>query len=435
MSISPNDTLLQTDDKRAWRSWALYDWANSAFATTVMAGFFPLFFKAYWANPNNPSESTYILGLSNSIGSIVVAALAPFLGAIADRAGAKKKFLALFAFLGIVMTGGLWMVQQGQWLTAVLVYALAAIGFSSSNLFYDSLLPVIARKEKVDYVSALGFAWGYIGGGLLFLINVIMYLQPELFGIPDGSTAIRISFVTVAMWWAVFSIPVFLFVKEPTKHDSVGALEAISSGWKQLVKTISDIAHLKVVGMFLLAYWFYIDGVDTIVRMAVSYGTDLGFDSSSLIIALLLVQFVAFPAALLYYRFSNVVGVKPAIMYAIGGYAVITFLAYFMNATWHFYTLAVMIALFQGGIQALSRSLYTRIIPTERSAEFFGFYNMFGKFAAVMGPFLMGYVTLMYDNARFSILSILVLFMLGAFFLAKVDVAKGEQLARDYLTN
>ena len=189
MSISTNDTLLQSDDKRAWRSWALYDWANSAFATTVMAGFFPLFFKAYWANPNNPSESTYILGLSNSIGSIVVAALAPFLGAIADKAGAKKKFLALFAFLGIVMTGGLWMVQQGQWLMAVLVYALAAIGFSSSNLFYDSLLPVIARREKVDYVSALGFAWGYIGGGLLFLINVIMYLQPELFGIPDGSTA------------------------------------------------------------------------------------------------------------------------------------------------------------------------------------------------------------------------------------------------------
>ena len=192
---------------------------------------------------DSPSESTYILGLSNSIGSIVVAILAPFLGAIADRAGAKKKFLALFAFLGIVMTGGLWMVQQGQWLVAVLVYALAAIGFSSSNLFYDSLLPVIARKEKVDYVSALGFAWGYIGGGLLFLINVIMYLQPELFGIPDGSTAIRISFVTVAIWWAVFSIPVFLFVKEPTKQDSVGALEAISSGWKQLAKTISDIKH------------------------------------------------------------------------------------------------------------------------------------------------------------------------------------------------
>ena len=424
-----------TDDKRAWRSWALYDWANSAFATTVMAGFFPLFFKAYWANPSNLSESTYILGLSNSIGSIVVAALAPFLGAIADKAGAKKKFLALFAFLGIVMTGGLWMVQQGQWLMAVLVYAVAAIGFSSSNLFYDSLLPAIASKEKVDYVSTLGFAWGYIGGGLLFLLNVVMYLQPELFGIPDGATAIRISFLTVAIWWGVFSIPVFVFVKEPRIHESVGTLEAISSGWKQLRTTISDIAHLKVVGMFLLAYWFYIDGVDTIVRMAVSYGTDLGFDSSALITALLLVQFVAFPAALLYYRFANRVGVKPAIMYAIGGYALITFLAYFMNATWHFYVLAVMIALFQGGIQALSRSLYTRIIPNERSAEFFGFYNMFGKFAAVIGPFLMGYVTLMYDNPRFGILSVLVLFVLGAFFLAKVDVTKGEQLANDYLAN
>jgi len=423
------------DDKRAWRSWALYDWANSAFATTVMAGFFPLFFKAYWANPNNPSESTYILGLSNSIGSIIVAVLAPFLGAVADRAGAKKKFLALFAFLGIVMTGGLWMVQQGQWLMAVFVYALAAIGFSSSNLFYDSLLPVIARKEKVDYVSALGFAWGYIGGGLLFALNVVMFLKPEIFGIPDGSTAIRISFLTVAIWWAVFSIPVLVFVKEPRIYESVGTLEAISSGLKQLRTTIRDVAHLKVVGLFLLAYWFYIDGVDTIVRMAVSYGTDLGFDSSALITALLLVQFVAFPAALLYYRFATRIGVKPAIMYAIGGYALITFLAYFMSATWHFYVLAVMIALFQGGIQALSRSLYTRIIPTERSAEFFGFYNMFGKFAAVIGPFLMGYVTLMYDNPRFGILSVLVLFVLGAFFLARVDVARGEHLAREYLAS
>ncbi len=435
MKDSSNANLVNIDNKRVWRSWALYDWANSAFATTVMAGFFPLFFKAYWADPNNPSESTYILGLSNSIGSVVVALLAPFLGAIADRAGAKKKFLAIFAFLGIVMTGALWMVREGQWMLAVWVYALAAIGFSSSNLFYDSLLTVIASKNKVDYVSALGYAWGYIGGGLLFLLNVIMYLQPGWFGIPDGSTAIRISFVTVAIWWAVFSIPVFLFVKEPKPTNSISVYRAISSGWKQLMTTVREIRHLKVVGLFLLAYWFYIDGVDTIVRMAVAYGTDLGFDSSSLIVALLLVQFVAYPAALLYYRFANKVGVKSGIMYAIGGYSLTTLLAYFMSETWHFYSLAIMIALFQGGIQALSRSLYTRIIPIERSAEFFGFYNMFGKFAAIMGPFLMGYVTLIYDNPRFGILAILILFVLGAFFLNKVDVQKGEQLAKANLVN
>ncbi len=423
------------DDKRAWRSWALYDWANSAFATTVMAGFFPLFFKEYWANPNNPNESTFYLGMANSIGSIIVAALAPFLGAVADRGTAKKKFLALFAFLGIIMTGGLWMVQQGQWRMAVLFYVLAAVGFSSGNIFYDSLLPGIARKEKVDYVSTLGFAWGYIGGGLLFALNVVMFLQPALFGIPDGPTAIRISFITVAVWWALFSIPIFLFVHESSTYAPVGLGEAIVSGWQQLWATLRDIRHLNVVGLFLLAYWFYIDGVDTIVRMAVDYGLSLGFDDSVLITALLLVQFIAFPAALLYYRLAARIGVKTAIMYAIGGYGVITFLGYFMQETWHFYTLAVMVALFQGGIQALSRSLYTRLIPAEKSAEFFGFYNMLGKFAAVVGPSLMGTVTLMTGNVRTGILSVLVLFVLGAFFLARVDVARGEQLAREYLAS
>ena len=245
----------------------------------------------------------------------------------------------------------------------------------------------------------------------------------------------RISFITVAVWWALFSIPIFLFVHESSTYAPVGLGEAIVSGWQQLWATLRDIRHLNVVGLFLLAYWFYIDGVDTIVRMAVDYGMSLGFDSSALITALLLVQFIAFPAALLYYRFAARIGVKTAIMYAIGGYGVITLLGYFMQETWHFYTLAVMVALFQGGIQALSRSLYTRLIPAGKSAEFFGFYNMLGKFAAVVGPSLMGTVTLMTGNVRTGILSVLVLFILGAFFLARVDVARGEHLAREYLAH
>lgn len=411
----------------------MYDWANSAFATTVMAGFFPLFFKAYWANPDFPSESTFYLGMANSIASIIVAMLAPFLGAIADQGSAKKKFLFIFAFLGIVMTGGLWIVEQGYWQMAVFFYVLAALGFSGSNIFYDSLLPGLASEKKVDYVSSLGFAMGYFGGGILFLLNVLMYLKPELFGIPDGATAIRLSFVSVAVWWAVFSIPVAIWVKEPEIHESVGIVSAVGLGWKQLTNTLKEIRHLKVVGIFLLAYWFYIDGVDTIVRMAVDYGATLKFPDSALITALLMVQFICFPCALLFSLLAKKIGVKQSVMVGIIGYGIITFLAYFMSQEWHFYTLAALVGLFQGGIQALSRSLYTRIIPEEKAAEFFGFYNMLGKMAAVIGPAMMGTITLLTGNIRYGILSILALFILGGFFLLKVNIEEGSRMAREYL--
>ena len=421
------------DNKKTIRSWAFYDWANSAFATTVMSGFFPLFFKKYWANPNNPSESTYYLGLANSIASIIVAALAPFLGAIADRGTAKKKFLFTFAFLGIIMTGGLWMVQQGQWQMAIIFYILATVGFSGSNIFYDSLLPGVASEKKVDDVSCLGFGLGYLGGGLLFLINVVMYLKPELFGIPDGATAIKLSFVSVAVWWAVFSIPIMLWVEEPKIYKPVGVIKSVGLGWQQLIGTLKEIKHLKVVGLFLFAYWFYIDGVDTIVRMAVDYGATLGFPDSALITALLMVQFIAFPCALLFAWYAKKIGVKKAIMTGIVGYGIITFLGYFMNSVLHFYILAGMIGLFQGGIQALSRSLYTRLIPAEKSAEFFGFYNMLGKFAAVIGPFMMGTITVVTGNIRLGILSILILFIIGGFLLLRVNIEEGEKMAKEYL--
>ena len=412
----------------------MYDWANSAFATTVMAGFFPLFFKAYWADPDYPSESTFYLGMANSIASIIVALFAPFLGAIADQATAKKKFLFTFAYLGIVMTGGLWIVDKGYWQMAVLFYVLAALGFSGSNIFYDSLLPGVASEKKVDYVSSLGFGMGYIGGGILFLLNVIMYLKPDFFGIPDGATAIRLSFVTVAVWWAVFSIPVAIWVKEPEIHKNVGIVSAVSLGWNQLKQTFKEIRHLKVVGIFLLAYWFYIDGVDTIVKMAVDYGVTLKFPDSALITALLMVQFIAFPCALLFSLLSKKIGVKQSVMAGIIGYGIITFLAYFMTQMWHLYTLAALVGLFQGGIQALSRSLYTRIIPKEKSAEFFGFYNMLGKFAAVIGPAMMGTITLMTGNIRYGIISIVLLFILGGFFLLKVNIEEGSRMAREYLS-
>ena len=421
------------DNKRAVWSWAFYDWANSAYSTTVMAGFFPLFFKEYWADPHNPSQSTFYLGMANSIASMVVAALAPFLGSVADQGSTKKNFLIFFGFLGVIMTGGLWMVAQGNWQMAVLFYVIATIGFASGNVFYDSLLPGLVSEERVDSVSSLGYGLGYLGGGLLFLVNVFMYLKPEIFGIPDSATAIKLSFLSVAVWWAVFTIPLILFVPEPKNYDAVDIKNAIQMGWIQLIQTFDEIRNMKVVGTFLLAYFFYIDGVDSIIKMAVDYGMSLNFSGESLIIALLIVQFVAFPAALIYGQLASKVGIKTAIMIGIIAYSFITFLGYFITKAWHFYVLAILIGLFQGGIQALSRSLYTRIIPAEKSAEFFGFYNMLGKFAAIIGPALMGTISLVTGSARLGILSILLLFILGAFFLNKVDLDEGKRLAADGL--
>ena len=330
------------------------------------------------------------------------------------------------------MTGGLWMVDEGQWEIAIFLYVLASVGFMGGNIFYDSLLPFVASRDKLDYVSSLGYSLGYIGGGLLFLVNVLMYLNPEWFGIVDASTAIKLSFLSVAVWWAIFTIPILLFVPEPEVQDSVPFIKAITAGGKQLKETFDKIREMRVIGIFLLAYWLYIDGVDTIIRMAVKMGSSLGFEAGDLITALLMVQFIAFPSALAYNKFAEKIGTKNAIFVAIGGYALITFLAYFMTSRNHFFILAAMIGLFQGGIQALSRSLYARLIPKNKEAEFFGFYNMLGKFASVVGPLLMGWVTLVTGSVRFGILSILILFILGAILLMKVDFEEGERLAKEF---
>jgi len=398
-----------------------------------MAGFFPLFFKAYWADPGDPARSTFYLGVANSAASMVIVLLAPLLGAMADRGTAKKKFLVTFAFLGAAMTGGLYLVGQGHSKAAVLVYVMATIGFSGSNIFYDSLLPGISSKKKMDYVSSLGFSMGYLGGGLLFAANVLMYTKPGLFGISDPATAVKISFLTVAVWWVLFTIPLILYVNEPRFHEEVPFSEIAVHGFRQLAGTLGQLRHYKVVGLFLLSYWFYIDGVDTIVKMAVDFGLSLGFPSQSLIVALLLVQFVAFPSALAYSLFASKIGTKEAILVAIAAYSAITVMAYFIQTVAHFYALAIGIGLFQGGIQALSRSLYTQIIPKEKSAEFFGFYNMLGKFAAVIGPTMMGTVTLVTGNPRLGILSIVVLLGTGGILLLNVDIEKGKSMASSTL--
>jgi MFS transporter, UMF1 family len=420
------------DSRKSILSWSLYDWANSAFATTVMAGFFPIFFSSYWSTATSAQQSTFYLGLANSLEAIIVAILAPILGAIADKGSYKKRFLISFTFLGCVMTSALWFVQAGSWQMAVIFYILATVGFSGSLIFYDALLPAVASPKKVDFVSSLGYGLGYIGGGLLFLVNVLMYLKPAMFGFVDEVAAIKAAFVSVAIWWAVFSIPVMVFVKEPVFHKRETMGKVIKAGLKQFAVTFKAIKSLKVVGMFLFAYWFYIDGVDTIIRMAVDYGTAIGFPASSLIVALLITQFVAFPSALAYNWFGHRIGVKNALLVAIIAYSFIAVLGYFMAEIWHFYMLACMVGLFQGGIQALSRSYFTRLIPAEYSAEFFGFFNMLGKFAAIIGPLLLGGVTILTGSNRLGILSIIILFIVGGVLLTKVDEKAGAQHLEDF---
>lgn len=439
--MSKQNGAPRLDDKKTITSWVLYDWANSAFATTVIAGFFPSFFESFWVTPLVKDNALALLGFGNSIASIIVAAIAPFLGSIADNMSGKKKFLLFFAVLGIIMTGGLWLLAAGQWVFAILFYVTGAIGFSGANIFYDSLLPAVASKKKADYVSSLGFAIGYIGGGLLFTVNVLMFLLPGLFGLPNEIVAVQVSFLTVAIWWAGFSIPIFLFVKEPVLRQKANFKDAIGLGMKQLKETFNHLRALKIVALFLFAYWFYIDGVDTIIRMAVIYGQTLGFDSTALIGALLITQFVAFPGTILYNKFAQKIGVKNGVLVAIGIYCVITVVGFFMQNEIHFFSLAIAIGFVQGGIQALSRSLYNRIIPADKAAQFFGFFNMLGKFAAVIGPSLMAVVQIMATGltgdtflaTRYSILSILVLFIIGAILLAKVDIEQGEKMSEEFL--
>jgi len=407
--------------RQKW-GWAMYDWANSAFATTVMAGFFPVFFKEYWNSGVDAATSTFRLGMANSLASLLIVLLAPLLGAIADCMSRRKAMLFSFAFLGVLMTAGLYLIGEGDWFLAAFLYVLALIGFSGSNVFYDSLLPFVSREDKIDQTSALGFSMGYLGGGILLSINVLMALHPEKFGLADGAAAIRISFLMVAAWWLIFSLPLMLLVEEPDGSASGWSVNVLQAGFKRVWTTLQEVRQLRNIWLFLVAYWLYIDGVDTIVRMAVDYGLSLGFDQNSLITALLITQFTGFPAALAFGWFGGRYGPKTGIFIGLAVYIVVTVWASVMDSVSEFYYLAFLIGLAQGGIQALSRSLYTRMIPAGRSAEFFGFYNMLGKFAAILGPVMIGWVGVISGNPRTGILSLLVLFVVGGLVLAKVEV-------------
>lgn len=398
-------------------SWALYDWANSAFATTIMAGFFPIFFKSYWSHDVSVSESTYYLGVGNSLASLFLAILAPYLGALADLSSKKKQYLSTFAFIGIIGTASLYFVGSGQWQWAVLFYTLAALGFAAGNVFYDSLLPTVAPKSHLDFISGFGFALGYLGGGLLFTINVAMTLKPEWFGLPDKVVAVKVSFLSVAIWWLVFTLPLLFFVREPSSSIPTSQQNLFISGFHRFLLTLKEFCSNKAFLIFLLAYFFYIDGVNTIIKMAVDYGMALGFESSHLITALLITQFVGFPSAVAFGYFGEKWSTIGGIFLALSAYVLITIYSYFMTTVSEFYIMAGCIGLVQGGVQSLSRSHFAKCVPDKKEAEYFGFFNMMGKASAILGPFLVGWVSLKTANPRLSILVIIGFLLLGGTFL------------------
>ena len=440
---------------RPAQAWAFYDWANSAFSTTVMAGFFPVLFKQYYSAGVDAAESSYRLGVASSLSSLAIALIAPALGAIADAGGSRKRFLLASAALGIGATSLLFFIGSGQWVAAAAVFVTAVIGFSASMIFYDALLLDVSTPETSDYVSAYGFALGYLGGGVLFAINIVMYRMPEVFGLPDATTAARFSFLTVAAWWALFSIPLAKVVREQgaramarsplmsSREDRKAVSEraaevasndhhprprshAFLSGLRALANTFKHLRRHRTVFLFLIGYWFYIDGVHTLVRMGMDYGLSLGFSAGTLITALLMIQFVGFPATLAFGKMAARFGARTGILVAILVYIAICAWGYRIRSEWEFFVLAGGIGLAQGGINSLSRSFYSRLIPADESAQFFGYYNTIGRFSAVLGPWVMGSVSLATGNPRLSMLALILFFVAGAGFLLRVPARASE---------
>ncbi len=414
-------------------AWALYDWGNSAFATTVIAGFFPVFYSAL-SSGLSVNDSQFWFNMTLAISSALVAIAAPVLGAIADSGGSRKKFLACFSLLGILMCVGLAWVGAGMWWIALIVYGLGQIGFSGSMIFYDALIVEVSSEEDMDVVSGYGYALGYIGGGLLFLINVMMVTRFEWFGIPDQASALSLSFVSVGIWWTVFTLPLLYIVKEPEKPAAAPKTQTIGQGFWRLAATFREIRKLKYVLLFLVSYWLYIDGVGTIFKTAVFFADRiLSLPPESLITALLLTQFVSFPAALFFGWLGKKIGPKRGILIGLLVYTAVVIYAWkWLDSAADFYWLAVTIGLVQGGVQSLSRSLFARLIPQAKTAEFFGFYNMVGKFASIFGPFLMAFVPIMIAgaSARDSILVLVILFVGGGCMLWRLDVDKAVQATR-----
>lgn len=416
------------------RAWALYDWANSAFVTVIITAIFPSYFIKV-ANAadvaRNPAIATERLAITTAIALTLVALLAPILGAIADAAPVKKKFLAAFLALGAGATAGMYMLGPDQWFLACILFALGNIGAMGSFVFYDSLLPHIATTDEVHRVSTAGYALGYISGGVVLIAAIGLIENPGLLGLADKEQATRACFVGVALWWVLFSIPLFRRVPEPVvtaRTKASGSM--IRQGLAGLRETFRELRRYKQAVIFLIAFLIYNDGVGTIIKFAVIYGEEIGLDTAAMIKAILLVQLVGIPCTFLFGHLASRVTAKSAIYIGLLVYSGVSVLGFFMTNSTHFFMLAALVGLVQGGVQALSRSLFATLIPKEKSSEFFGLFAVFEKFAGIFGPLLFAAVIGYAGSSRPAILAIIAFFVLGGFLLSRVDVDAGQRQAR-----
>jgi UMF1 family MFS transporter len=417
------------------RAWAWYDWANSVYFTTVITAVFPSFYATYAAAGLEPAQATARFAMITTISVLVVAIISPVLGALADYSGIKKKLLALFMSVGILACASMVFISEGNIVLASVLFFLGNIGVSGSLVFYDSLLPHVAKPEETDRVSAAGYAMGYVSGGVMLLINLAWILQPQAFGFDSSVSAIRASFVAVAAWWAVFSLPLFRKVPEPpSSHEpvvsGVSRIGSITVAFKRLARTLSEIRKYRHAFLMFIAMLLYQDGIQTIIRMAGVYGAEVGIDQNAQIAAFVMVQFVGIPFAFLFGSLGSRIGTKTCLFIAIGVYSLATILAFFMTSAVHFFVLAFMIGTVQGGAQALSRALFSRLIPRDRSSEFFGFFAVAERFATVFGPAIFTISVMLTGRSQSAILAILGLFIAGAAVLSLVNEREGMRVAR-----
>ncbi len=405
----------------------MYDWANSAFATTIMAALFPPFYRSLVTSAGlAENDATAFWGYTTSAALIIIALIAPVLGAMADYTGGKKRYMVFFVILGVVSTAMFVFIGTDTWLLGSILYILGNLGFAGANIFYESMLPHIAQKNDIDQISTKGYALGYVGGGILLIINALWIIKYQLFGMPDIGFALRASFFSVAVWWALFSIPFFRDVPEPpiSKKDRP-SVNIVKIGFSRLASTYHEIKRYKQLFIFLVAFWLYNDGINTIIKMATAYGDEIGIKVTDMTFALIITQFVGIPFSFIFGILAKKLTAKYSILLALGIYLLISISGYFMKTTIHFYILAFMVGTVQGGSQALSRSLFGAMVPQHKAAEFFGFYSTSARFAGIAGPLLFGLISQFAGHSRLSILSLIVFFIFGGIILFFVDVDEG----------
>jgi len=412
------------------RGWVLYDCANSAFWATVIQ-IFPIYYISVAGADLSPAVASARYAWATTLSMTLIALASPILGAIADSAGAKKKMLGAFLALGVPATAAMVFIGRGEWLFASFLYVLANIGVAGTIIFYDSLLPHVARPDEVDRVSAAGFAIGYFGSGLLMAVNLASIQWPASFGFADSASATRFAFLSAAVWWGLFSIPLFRNVPEPPRRPGPPAKNPVRDAFSQLGQTFHEMRRYKDASLLLLAFLIYNDGIGTIIRMAAPYGTEIGLPQGLLIGSLLLVQFIGIPCAYFFGWIADRIGAKRAILIALGLYVVITVIAYRMRTIEEFFVLAVLVGMVMGGAQALSRSLFASMVPRHKSAEFFGFFGVFEKFAGILGPALFAGLATATGSSRTAILAVAAFFVVGGALLVRVNVAEGQRAARE----